>query len=240
GEVTITRYETKAVQDEAYDAMLRFVDDNPMYALRFLEKHADKFSDSKRAEIRAHIMKEIDSVGKEYLSRQAFDAEYVTYDEPSDSNGYTILNIDKIEAIVSYFAKKVENLFKVKLMKMLWYADVLFYKQSGHSMTGMVYQHEAMGALPIGHYKLMALENVDVREEMSRSFDVILHIYPIQGMDYTILSPEEKNVLDKVIDKFKPFSTKEIVEYMHREKAYTDTNPGEIIPFSLASEIRDF
>jgi hypothetical protein len=33
---------------------------------------------------------------------------------------------------------------------------------------------------------------------------------------------------------------KEIVDYMHKEKAYLATKPGEIIPFSLAKEIREF
>lgn len=33
---------------------------------------------------------------------------------------------------------------------------------------------------------------------------------------------------------------KDIVEYMHKEKAYTETRPGEIILFSLAKEIRKF
>ena len=31
-----------------------------------------------------------------------------------------------------------------------------------------------------------------------------------------------------------------VIEYMHREIAYTKTKAGEIIPFSLAKEIRNF
>ena len=33
---------------------------------------------------------------------------------------------------------------------------------------------------------------------------------------------------------------KEIVDYMHQEKAYTQTRPGEIIPYSLAKQISAF
>jgi hypothetical protein len=46
--------------------------------------------------------------------------------------------------------------------------------------------------------------------------------------------------LDKVIEKFKNYKAKEIVNYMHEEKAYTETLSGDIIPFSLAKEIRAF
>ena len=33
---------------------------------------------------------------------------------------------------------------------------------------------------------------------------------------------------------------KDIIEYMHDERAYMETKPGEIIPFSLAKEIKAF
>lgn len=240
GEATISRYESKAIQDEVYDTMLRLIKDNPLQALEFLKKNADKFTPLKRMEIKSKIVEKLDSYGKEYLTRQTFEGEYANFEEPSDSNGFTVLNIDKIEAMISYIAEKVSNLFKVKLMKMLWYSDVLSFIENGFAMTGMVYRHEPMGALPIGHYSLMNLENLNIKEEMSYNYDTMLHVYPTVGMDYSILSDREKAVLDKVIEKFKNYKAKDIVDYMHEEKAYKETNAGEIIPFSLAKEIRSF
>lgn len=186
------------------------------------------------------IVEKLDFYGKEFLTRQTFEGEYANFEEPSDSNGFTMLNIDKIEAIISYIAEKVNNLFKVKLMKMLWYSDALAFIENGFSMTGMVYRHESMGALPIGHYSLMNLEKLNVQEEMSCNYDTMLHIYPTANMDYSVLDEKEKSILDKVIVKFIDFKAKDIVDYMHEERAYTETKPGEIIPFSLAKEIRAF
>lgn len=240
GEATISRYESKAIQDEAYDTMLRLIKDNPLQALEFLKKNADKFTMSKRVEIRSHIVDKLDSYGKEFLTRQTFESEYANFEEPSDSNGFTMLNIEKIEAMISYIAEKTDNLFKVKLMKMLWYSDVLAFIENGLAMTGMVYRHEAMGALPVGHYSLMNLEKLNIQEEMSYSCDTMLHIYPTANMDYSVLTDREKSILDKVITKFSAYRAKDIVEYMHKEKAYTETRPGEIILFSLAKEIRKF
>ncbi len=240
GEATISRYETKAIQDEAYDTMLRLIKDNPLQALEFLKKNADKFPDLKRIEVRSKIVEKLDSYGKEYLTRKAFEGEYASFEEPSDSNGFVLLNIDKLEAAISYIAEKVSNLFKVKLMKMLWYADALSYKENGYAITGLVYRHNEMGALPIGHYSLMNLENLNVHEEVSINYDSMLHIYPSKGMDYSVLSNKDITVLDAVIKKFKNYKAQEIVDYMHEEKAYKGTNPGEIIPFSMAIEIRDF
>lgn len=240
GEATISRYESKAIQDEAYDTMLRLIKDNPLQALEFLKKNGDKFTSSKRFEIRSKMIEKLDSYGKEYLTRQAFEGEYASFEEPSDSNGFTALNVDKIEAMISYFAERVSNLFKVKLMKMLWYSDVLAFRENGYTMTGMVYRHEAMGALPVGHYSLMNLENLNVQEEAGYNYDIMLHVYPSPNMDYSVLSDTEKVILDKVIAKFKNYKAKEIVDYMHEEKAYKETGDGEIIPFSLAKEIREF
>ena len=88
GEATISRYESKAIQDEAYDTMLRLIKDNPLQALEFLKKNADKFPGRKRFEVRSKIVEKLDAYGKEYLTRQAFEGEYASFEDPSDSNGY--------------------------------------------------------------------------------------------------------------------------------------------------------
>ncbi len=240
GEATISRYESKAIQDEAYDTMLRIVKDNPLQVLDFLNQRSELFSEQKRDEIRTKIVEKVESFGKEYLTRRTLEGEYAVYGIPSDSNGFTLLNIDKLEAAISYIAEKVSNLFKVKLMKMLWYTDALSYKTHGHAVTGLVYKHDEMGALPVGHYSLMNLERLEVKEESSYNYDSMLHIYPTANMNYSILSNDDRDILDQVIKQFTNFNAKEIVEYMHQETAYTETKQGEIIPFELAKDIRAF
>jgi len=240
GEATISRYESKAIQDDAYDNMLRLIKDNPLQVLSMFRKNNELFTDSKREKIREKIIDRINTDGREYLTRQVFEGEYVYFDEPSDYNGYTMLDVDKTEAAISYIAKKVANLYKVKLMKMLWYADALAFKKSGHAITGLVYRHNELGALPVGHHSLMNLERLNVQEEESVNYGSMIHIYPTEGMNYSVLNPDDIKVLDAVIKKFKNYNTKEIVDYMHDEVAYTKTRPGDIIPFSLAEEIRRF
>lgn len=240
GEVTISRYESKAIQDEAYDMMLRMIKDNPLKALEFLNKNSDKFTKSKRLTIKDKIIEKLNSYGKEFLTRQTLQGEYVIFDELSDSNGNTMLNIDKIEAAISYFAEQESYLYKTKLMRLLWYADALSFMQYQKAITGLVYRHESMGALPIGHYSLMNLENLNIKEEESPNYDSILHVYPNANMDYSVLSFEERAILDAVIAKFKNYKAADIINYMHEEKAYTETSSGDIIPFSLAKEIRAF
>lgn len=239
GEVTISRYESKAIQDEAYDNILRIIRDNPLSALDFLQRNGEKFNELKKLDIKKRIIDNLDEDGREYLQRQSLESEYVNYQEPCDANGFTLLNIDKLETVVSYYAKRVSNLYKVKLVKMLWYADALCYKLYNHTITGLVYCHDSLGALPIGHYKIVGLENIKVQEEENYDYTKY-HFFPNDKLDDSCLCDYEKKVLDMVIDKFKFFNAPEIVKYMHDEIAYGKTENEEVIPFSLAKEIRVF
>lgn len=234
GEATISRYESKAIQEEAYDVMLRLIRDNPLMALEFLKKNELKFSDDKAKELRARIIEKIEESGKEYLARQAFEGEYAAYDIPSDSNGYTKIDIDKLEAIISYLAKEDSELVKMKLMKMLWYSDALAYEKNGCAMTGLVYRHEVMGALPVGHCSLMNLQRLNVKEEVRSDYDMVLRVYPNEEMDYSVIGDKEKEILDVVVERFR--GHKGNAENMKEETVYEHTSMGAVIPFSLVRE----
>lgn len=240
GEATISRYESKAIQDEAYDIMLRLIRDNPLKALELLESNKDSFSEEKYKSIKAKMRDQLQSYGKEFLSQQALRGVYVDYMEPSILNGNAVLNIPKIEAIISYFADAVANPLKTKMMKLLWYADALSYKRRGIAMTGLVYAHDHYGALPLGHNVLVNLENLNVEEKYSSNYDVILRFYPSDKADYSVLDKEEVKILKETAGKFKTYSAREIVDYMHEENAYTQTRQGDLISFDLAKEIRQF
>lgn len=239
GEATISRYESKAIQDESYDAMLRLISEDPLKALDCLEKNKSKFG-AKYLQIRKTIINCLDTYGKEFLSRQSLESEYVLYNEKSTFNGNKTLDIDKIECIISYCASKVKNLYKVKLMKMLWYSDAISYRDLGSSMTGLVYCHKEMGALPVGHYKIMGLENVKFEETPVYDYDVSYLFVENKKVNMDILSEKEIRILDSVIKKFGAYTGKELMEYMHSETAYINTKPNEIIPYDLAKDVRPF
>lgn len=239
GEATIARYESKAIQDEAYDTMLRIIKEDPFRAITFLEKNSDKFPEPKRMQIRAKMVERLDSYGKEFLARQVFAGEYVKFSVPSDYNGYRLLDIDKIESIVSYYAERITDLYQIQLMNLLWYADALSFKNYSNSMTGLVYRHESMGALPVGHDSLTNLKNINVREECEYE-STKHHFYPNTALDASELSRNEMSILDTVITKLRSFSSCDLVAYVHEEAAYKQTNPGEIIPYSLAKKIQAF
>lgn len=236
GEATISRYESKAIQDEAYDNVLRMVKADSLMAYKLLEKNRRQFSNEKYQEIKTKITDNLDTKGKEYLKRSVFECEYIPFSEPSDSNGYQKLNIDMLERIISYYARISGELSKAKLMRMLWYADALMYKKRGKTMTGLVYRKDEMGVSPIGHSQIMELDNVKVEiEEDCECTKYKIMENPDIEEDFL---DDEIQVLNCILFKFKGLEAKDVSKYVRDEKPYLDSKIGEIIPFSLAQDVR--
>lgn len=238
GDVTVTRYESKTIQDETYNNIMRMAFENPMFALESLDKHKDRFEVEKYKRIRNSITHKVEEFGNSYLKKQEINVLYVSYQEESEYNGYKQLDIRKLASVIGYFASFVNNLYKVKLMKLLWYADTLFFRRHGRSMTGLVYTHMPYGALPIAFDEIIHLPTVKVVEEAIYE-DISYKIIPNEEVNVSNFSLEELSVLETVATTFKNYRAREIVDYMHKEKAYTDTEAYQIIPYSLAKELRE-
>ncbi len=238
GEVTVTRYESKSIQDETYDNTMRMVYKNPMFALECLEKHKERFNPDKYAKIRKSIKDRVGEFGNLYLKRQEIESLYVNFEEETDYNGYKLLDIEKLSNTIGYFAQFVSRLYKVKLMKLLWFNDTIYFSRHGMSMTGLVYKHMPLGALPIAYDEIIHLSTVKVVEEMINE-DICYKIYPNKDVSISGFTLNELSVLELVATTFKDYRSKEIVDYMHKEKAYTETVQDQIIPYSLARQLKE-
>ena len=237
GEVTITRYETKSIQDETYDQLIRMVKDDPYYALERLKKQRRRFNTEKYEVLSAAIKNHIDSIGIEQINLKTIENKYAEYDVPSEFNGYQVMNINKLGSVMAFFAQYCRNLYKVKLMKLLWYANALFYQKRGHAITGLVYRHMAYGALPIANAEIINLPQLDV-EEIEREDGVSYRIRAKQGMSLDALIPDEIDIIYAVANRFKDVKTNNLVTYMHEEDAYKETSMYQVMPFSLCEKLK--
>lgn len=238
GEVTVTRYESKLIQDETYDNLMRMVYNNPMFALECLEKHKERFSLDKYAKVRKSIKERVEEFGKLYFKKKEIESFYVNFEEETDYNGYKVLDIEKLGNVIGYFAQFANHLYKVKLMKLLWYTDVIYYGRYGMSMTGLVYKHMPLGALPIAYDEIIHLPTVKVVEDMINE-DICYKICPNKEVKISEFTLDELSVLELVASTFKDYRSREIVDYMHKEKAYIETLQNQIIPYSLAKQLRE-
>ncbi|MHB1484669.1 MAG: type II TA system antitoxin MqsA family protein [Saccharofermentanales bacterium] len=236
GEVTISRYESKTIQDETYNNIMQMAYENPMFALECIDKHKDSLNPEKYIQIRKNIANKVEEKGSLYLKRQEIYSFYVNFEKESDFNGYKVLDIDKVANVIGYFAQFIDNLYKVKLMKLLWYSDSIFFRRFCKSLTGLIYIHMPLGALPIGYDEIISLPTVKVIEEIIND-EVSYRIVPNKAVNISDFSLEELSVLEIVATTFKNYKARDIINYMHQEKAYIETMPNQIIPYSLAKNL---
>lgn len=238
GAKTITRYESHQVQDKAHDTILKKIDQDPEWFLALLNNAKSNLSaDSYQKYLEATTT--LYEKDQDFYLKKSIEASYAKFHEDQLLHGNTKLSLDKTVDVIRYFASsaKVTSLYKVKLMKLLWYADTLSYKIRGFAITGLVYQALPMGAVPVGHNSIVNLKNVPC-EEIDLGETTAFHFAIKGNTHFAYLSNEDKDILNTVIEKLGNMSKKEIVDFMHQERAYTETPPRSVISFKYASTLQ--
>ena len=237
GEKTITRYEGYQVQDAVHDAMIRKVDEDPEWYIELLRKSKDKLNTDnyrKYYACAAAVLKE----NADTYCRKAIMADYALINGSLRYCGGTALDIDKVVDVIRYFSNssKTTFLYKVKLMKMLWYADFMSFKEFGHSITGLAYQALPMGAVPVAHNHIVELAGIN-REEIVFEDGIGIKFMADGRDEYKNLADDDIKILDRVIEVCGKDTKDEIVMRMHSEKAFDKTDQRKLIHYEYAKEL---
>lgn len=160
------------------------------------------------------------------------EEEYLRVAQIIKNSGYRNNDYHRITAIVLYLLNRCGSLYKTKLYKLLFYADMIAYKDLGQSLSGFSYYHYAYGPYPKGFDRLLDRMVADrylyFENERLSSKQI-----DIQG----VLQNSNMEVLDKVATKFKDFDVREIILYSHQEKAYYLSKDGDRISYDWSKEI---
>ena len=238
GGKTITRYESHQVQDKAHDTILKKIDQDPEWFISLLNGSKSNLSEESYRKYLAAATSLYEEDQDAYL-RKAIEANYARFLGNQMFHGNTDLSLDKVVEVIRYFASstKVTSLYKVKLMKLMWYADALSYKKRGFAITGLVYQALPMGAVPVGHNSIIDLKDIPC-EEVDMGETNAYHFSLSENQSFPGLSKEEKDILDEVIEKLGKMSKNEIINFMHKEQAYIETAPRDIIQYKYAENLQ--
>ena len=237
GGKTITRYESHQVQDVAHDTILRKLDSDPEWFLQLLQARKECFSSTSFTKYLETGTVLFEKEHDLYL-RSVIMSKYARFQRNPEATGGRSLSLDVVVDMIHYFANSdmVINLFRVKLMKMLWYADALSYKRRSHAISGLAYLALPRGAVPLAYESIVDLSTINC-EEIEIGEGVGYKYLPTEDKTYPHLTLEDKEILDAVIYKFGNATTNEIVNTMHHEDAYTETAPKDIIPFKYAKTL---
>lgn len=149
-------------------------------------------------------------------------------------------NYKKFEEMLIYLADGCsDHRFRgdVKFNKLLYYADTTAYRKLGHTISGTRYNHGEHG--PISASLLPArnklIDQGDVSVEEDRLYD---HVQVVtvakRDADSSVLSDDERQVLDEVLDRFRESSGNDAEDESHKEPAYKLTGMGDPIPIELS------
>lgn len=238
GGKTITRYEGHQVQDKAHDSILKKLNQDPEWFLRLLIDVKNTFSPQLYKKYYEKALELYEANQDQYL-RKSIAAQYVRYQDNKLYSGNIPLCLDKVVDVIRYFSNSdnISNLYKVKLMKLMWYADFLSYKLREHAITGLVYQALPMGAVPIGHDSIIDLEGI-IYEEIDMGDGTAYRFCKSGNKEYVSLQEDDKRILDIIIDRLGKMSKDEIVAFMHKEEAYKETARRAIISFKYAASLQ--
>ena len=144
GDKTICRYENGSIQDKAHNSLLLFLRE-PENMRTYLTENEIVLDERQKAKL-------LDTVDKleqdtEYRAGRRFFEIFFSR-IPSEENGFKGFDYEKLCAMILFFAHKSTGLLKTKLMKLLNYSDMVFYKENGISISGLRYAHLPYGPVP--------------------------------------------------------------------------------------------
>jgi len=234
GKATITRYENHQIQDRVHDDVLRKISSDPKWFLDMLKRSKERISEKAFNKYYHQANDQFDKKRNQYLI-DSIKAMYANFEDDMITGGVA-LNLNKVVEMINYLATNINSLHKVKLMKMLWYSDILHFKRNGVSISGLVYNALPMGAVPEGYDQIVLLNGV--------VFDIVFYGENIgykfkttPEFEVNELLQSEIEALDVIISEFGNLKTSEIVEKMHDEEAYKCTDSNCVISFSFAEKL---
>jgi uncharacterized phage-associated protein len=152
------------------------------------------------------------------------------------------IDVKKYESVILYLVKKLggEIHGKKKLAKLLYYVDFDFFEKFELPVTGDTYKALPMGPFPEHMPEiiegLVAEKQIIVESVAEREGYLPTEVYKITSQEVSgdQLRPDEKAMLDRVVEKYGNLTGKELEVLTHAEAPYLGTEPGQEIAYELA------
>ncbi|MBA3277038.1 MAG: SocA family protein [Chloroflexia bacterium] len=156
------------------------------------------------------------------------------YQRPPNAN----LNTSKLEEVIVYFLTHpaIIDLGKTKLMKLLYYADFDHFEQFDTSITGSQYIRLDHGPVPddaLGALKAMQQAGTIAEGKVSAGAFDRFSYQTERVFDPSLFSADELATLDRVTERFRAFSTRQIEMATHGEAPWLAVRPNEVVPYHL-------
>jgi putative zinc finger/helix-turn-helix YgiT family protein len=233
GAVTLSRYENGALQTDSHNISLEMAM-QPNSLKMLVERNKEIFSDKKYLSLLSALERECENL---YCGSSNEISRQLEHSNKDEFSGYSDLQVLKLIEVIIYMCH-LGGALKTKLNKLLFYSDFYGYQSQTKSITGLKYIHLPYGPVPDNfdfvYAQLLKENSLDKEEVLYPNGFVGENFISTRKADLSIFNDDEVEVLKSVKEKFENFTSSEIKEYSHKEKAYKDTNRGEPISYKYA------
>lgn len=227
---TLISYEQgTSVPNDIYIVTLKMLLENPNIIKPMIESNLSRYSLEEYQKITSKL-----SIIYEEEDNKKENQELSKY------NGYTEYSLSKVKNLILYLSQN--TILKTKLLKELFYCDFISYKNIGKSITGLEYKKYQFGPVPRNYEqilnKLIQSKSISLNLIIDSDYECN-QISSIEKPNTKDFAKEELDIINRVIKYFKNYSSKKIVDYSHKEKAFTDTKENNLISYDYAFDIED-
>lgn len=236
GVATLNRYENGALQTEALDKTIRYYREDPRRILARIKEQPGLVK-RKTADVLASRISIADS--DPYKWADTF-FEAFTAHPPSIFNGYKSFDLVVLQQMISYFCRGLNGAGKTRLMKLLFYADFSHFRSFGRSISGACYAHVPYGPVVDKFESFLDYLTFSsgelFKEEVLWNKDSF-EVYKTNSTDFSALSESELETLRTILQRLCGKNAKQLSDLSHGERAYRETENGELIPYSYALDL---
>lgn len=245
GELTINSYEQGALPSGAHNNLLRFIDKLNNFRAIF-ERNKKKLSELQIRKISDRIIKlEIaDYDASSIYGSVDRDETLSVAEQASQYNGYSRHDMERILSlmqVIIHVARK--PLYKMALLKLVFYCDFSYYRDTGHSLTGWRYAKLPYGPVPDDYKQLMlAGEKIGrffVEPDVEEKGELVsLKDDFNESLSEIFFSPSEMTIIGSVVHKLGGKAASELSRLTHEEDAWLKTENSRLISYTYAHTLR--
>ncbi len=212
---------------------------NPGVMLDLIENAGSCISESERKNTR----KKVEDAAKAEDSTiiRKYEESRIFIHKRGSVNGYAPESLERLKNILLYILDRCGDVWCTKMNKILFYIDFLSYRERGTAMTGLAYRAIGFGPVPEKWDRVFSeFDAVQQVPKAAGEYEGCV-LTGMEKPDLDAFSAEDRIILDKVCDKFKDTSARDISAISHKEDAWKDCQAYHaIIPYSKAFYLKAF
>jgi putative zinc finger/helix-turn-helix YgiT family protein len=242
GDLTINSYEQGVLPSGAHNSLLKLAS-VPENFRRLYEANKGNLSDRQRAKIERALAAMDRAADDDVADRNKTSAplqvkeEAPPYGPSPQSSPERLMEVTQL--LLAYAGAE---LYKMAVLKLLFYVDFSYYARTGHSVTGWRYARLPYGPVP-DDYKEILCEG-----EKAGLFSLTMddnetgeHVSLPEYFDIDIVkaefSPSELEIIELVAKRLGNLPASALRELTHEEKAWIETEPAQLISWEYASSL---